>query len=154
MRDAGVGCYIWKRKELESYLFIDSMMSRVTGASTDHVSAILAEITESMYEDVLFDHVMAFKQDFPQHRGLSDSTIGERFAWLRELWRDPTQRLWRCPAKVVWTQLNHRLQKEKFEPISLERAMRSLRAHEVPDEMASLIRRVNRRLTMPTPTFR
>lgn len=143
---AGLGSHIWSRKELESYLLIDSLISRIAGASREYVAGVLAEITESMYEDVLFNHVSTFKQDFPDQRGQSDGTIGKRFMYLREVWKDPIQRLWRCPAKLVWADLNSRLQQDNHQPVSIGRAARSLRADEVPDEMASVVRRVNRRL--------
>ncbi len=142
----GLACHIWKRKELESYLLVPATIARVSGAELEEVELMLSDITESMYEDVLFEHMTAFKSDHPDKRGWSDSRIGKEFAWLREVWQSPTDRLWRCPAKTVWSQLNGRLQDANHNSASIERVVRSLRAAEVPDEMASFIRGINRRL--------
>jgi hypothetical protein len=148
LKATGIACHVWKHKELESYFLVPSTIARVSGAKLEEIEMFVTAISASMYEDVLFEYMTAFRQDYPDKRGWSDSKIGKELSWLRGLWQSPTDRLWRCPAKTVWSQLNGRLQDANYRAVSIERVVRSLRAAEVPDEMASFIRGINRRLTI------
>jgi len=146
MKTAGLECLVWERKELESYLLVPSALARVSGCSIHEIDALLAGITQNMYEDVLFQHMATAKQDFPEKRRLADQTIGKDFRWLKEAWKDPGARLWRCPPKDVLSELNGALQNRGKQAISVERLASSLRADDVPDEMKKVIHRVEKRL--------
>lgn len=146
MKSAGLECHFWERKELESYLLVPSLLARVVGVSITELEGLLNSITEAMYEDVLFQHTSSAKQDFPEKRKLAEQTVGREFRWLKDLWRDPLQRLWRCPAKEVLSELNLELQSQGRGAVSFAKLVNSLTADEVPDEMRSLIRRVDKRL--------
>jgi hypothetical protein len=148
---AKLGCHVWLRKEIESYFLHAGAMARAGTASEELMTQILATTTERMYEDVLFQFVAAAKQDQPENRHVADSTIAKRFIpWLRKLWTDPTQRLYRCPAKEVLSAVNQELAASGHKTLTFSAIIRRLRPQEVPDEMSNIIRSINRRL-MRTP---
>jgi predicted ATP-dependent endonuclease of OLD family len=146
MKSAGLECLVWERKELESYLLVPSALARASGCSVEDIDDLLAGITQNMYEDVLFQHMATVKQDFPDKRRLADHTLGKDFRWLKEAWKDPQVRLWRCSPKDVLSELNGALQDRGKKAISVERLAGALRADEVPDEMRKLIQRLEKRL--------
>ncbi len=145
---AGLGCHIWKRKEIESYFLHPGAMARATTASEEEIAASLARTTAGMYEDVIFQFVATAKQDNSGDRHLADSTIARRFIpWLRELWTDPAERLYRCPAKEVLSAVNTQLSATGHKTLTFNGIIRKLQPHDVPEEAVHLIRSINRRLT-------
>jgi energy-coupling factor transporter ATP-binding protein EcfA2 len=142
-----LACHIWMRKEIESYFLHAGAMARAGTATQEAMTRLLASTTEEMYEHILFQFVAAAKQDNPGERHLADATIGERFVpWLRELWSNPTDRLYRCPAKDVLSAVNRDLAAAGHRTLTFTGIIRQLQAHEVPEEMVDLIRSINRRL--------
>jgi hypothetical protein len=147
LRQWGVVGWVWERKELESYLLCPAAIARASGASAEEVSEVLAGITMPMYEEVLFQSVASWKQDFPDDRRLADATLAKRFVdRLRTAWEDPLERLWRCPAKECLSALNRELEERGARSVSVDGIVRKMEASDVPSELSELIRLVERKL--------
>lgn len=147
LREWGVVGWVWERKELESYLLSPPAIARVSGSSEEVISTLLAGITLPMYEEVLFQSVACWKQDFPEDRRLADATVAKKFVdQLRTAWEDPPERLWRCPAKECLSALNRLLEEHGARSVSFDGVVRQMQASDVPSELSDLIRLVERKL--------
>jgi AAA domain, putative AbiEii toxin, Type IV TA system len=148
LHEWGVALRVWERKELESYLLSPALIARVSGAAAEDVTSLLDHIAVPMYEEVLFQHVATWKQDFPEDRHLSDSQVAEKFGeYLSKAWEDPSGRLWRCPAKECLAALNRELERHDGKTVSFDVLVRQMRASEVPSEVVDLLRYVEKRLS-------
>lgn len=58
----GIGCHIWSRKEIESYLLVPSLLARVSGLALSEVSSILSDIAES-FRGKVFARALAAAQE-------------------------------------------------------------------------------------------
>ncbi len=146
----GVALHVWKRKEVESYLLSPPAIARASGVSEAEVNEALANITLPMYEEVLFQSIASWKQDFPDDRRLADTTVAKKFIEpLRKMWQDPLERLWRCPAKDCLSELNQVLVSREAGPISFDKLARQIRADEIPHELSEFMRFVERKLKPP-----
>lgn len=147
LREWGVAVWVWDRKELENYLVCPPAIARASGVSEADIAELLARITLPMYEEVLFQSVASWKQDFPDDRRLADATVAKRFIDpLRKAWADPIERLWRCPAKECLTALNRELAARDARPVSFDGVVRQMHVSDVPSELSDLIRFVERKL--------
>ena len=103
------------------------------------------------YEEVLFQAIASWKQDFPDDRRLADATIAKRFVEpLRKTWQDPLERLWRSPAKDCLSELNRVLALKEARTVSFDSVVRQMRASDIPQELSEFIRFVERKLKPQT----
>ncbi|MGD9675853.1 MAG: ATP-dependent endonuclease [Candidatus Bipolaricaulia bacterium] len=135
----GLGCHIWKRHELESYLLVPSVISRVAGISLEQAARLLAEGLEAVKEEA-FAGLFGTRCPPLRKEGLSDKTIAQRCqVELEERWRDLGTRLALCPGKEVLAEVNRLLQESGNKAVSPQRLSTSLEAYEVPAEMRSVL---------------
>ncbi len=147
----GVALHVWERKELESYLLCPPAIARASGVSEADITEDLANITLPKYEEVLFQAIASWKQDFPDDRRLADATIAKRFVEpLRKTWQDPLERLWRSPAKDCLSELNRVLALKEARTVSFDSVVRQMRASDIPQELSEFIRFVERKLKPQT----
>ena len=133
----GIHAHIWKRKELENYLFDPTALARVSNTSPSYISSQLASITDDMTEDVLAQ--FAEKRHFSSPSGSKDMarTVSETNTELRPRAEDPEWRLHRYPAKTILNALNKALQQAGHTTVSTKYLARQLRPSEIPDEMCN-----------------
>ena len=139
----GIHAYIWKRKELENYLFDPTALARVSNTSPSYISSQLASITDDMTEDVLAQ--FAEKRHFSSPSGSKDMarTVSETNTELRPRAEDPEWRLHKFPAKAILNALNKALQQAGHTTVSTKNLARQLRLSEIPDEMRTWLIEVN-----------
>lgn len=148
--EAGVNCHIWRRKELESYLLVPSLIARVSGASEDQISDLLAGAVHSLRAAVL----ARFLDDRQRTERSGDRhavTVHEEYLnefeqnWSRPEWAQNS-----CPAKDLLSSISGELQQRGFKAVSARQLSARIRAHEVPAEMRDVILEVESLLTSPS----
>jgi hypothetical protein len=63
---------------------------------------------------------------------------------LAAMWNDDAKRLAYCPAKELLSRINSQLQTSKFKAVSAYSLSKEIRRDEIPDEFATLLRRIER----------
>jgi len=148
LHDWGIAVKVWERRELESYFLSPTVIARASNIAANVIGSVLARITSAMYEEILFQHVALWKQDFPEDREVADQTVATKFVeYLSNAWNDQSEWLWRCPAKQCLSALNRELEQIGGKPVSFDGLVREIRATEVPPELSDLIRSLEKRLT-------
>jgi energy-coupling factor transporter ATP-binding protein EcfA2 len=144
LREAGVKCHVWKRKELESYFLETEAISRLSGAPVGFVeNALTAAADEN--ENYVFSQVMveALKR-FPRDQQAQAAADGR--GAFEELWREPTVRKFVAPPGRVIHGLNRRLADAGYKTVSVTAVAAGLSADEVPAEMVNFLDRVEETL--------
>lgn len=135
LRDVGVDCHVWARKELENYLLVPSAIARVSGADAEAITERLEEIAESQRTHVLArrsDAAQDYLVDASKHRVTVMEEAQEKF---ERFWESEDRRLELIPAKEALAALNTWLQGEGFKPVSGRAIAASMSADEIPTEM-------------------
>jgi predicted ATPase len=133
--EAGVKCHIWQRKELESYLLVPSLISRLSGAPEVEISKYLTDVVSSLKSFTLARYldVRTVAERSAERHAVS---VSEHYLKLFEsLWTDSEWALFMSPAKEVLSGLNRRLQEDNYKAVSARGLAARIRAHEVPSEM-------------------
>jgi predicted ATP-dependent endonuclease of OLD family len=141
--EVGIDAHVWARKELESYLLSPAVIARVSGATEEQIVDWLREVASGMGNDVfsrmLDDRIRAEKS--AQNHAVSITTaFKDEFDVL---WADEEFRLSVCPPKQVLSALNDRLQDRGFRAMSTVALARAHRKNEIPEEVATLLERIN-----------
>ena len=149
MRVAGVSCHIWRRKELESYLLIPSLISRCAGAPQEEVEELLLAAVEGLRNVVLaryLDYRTQHEMRADRHAVMVSEHYLEEFTrlWQGQDWARDV-----CPAKDVLSALNQSLQERGYKAVSARGLSARIRSHEVPAEMRDVILDVEGSLTSP-----
>ncbi len=139
----GVHAHVWRRKELENYLFDTTALARVSKSSPSYISSQLESITDDMTESVLAQ--FAEKRHFFSQSGKKGlaRTLRKTYTELRPLAMDPVWRLHRYPAKAILNDLNKTLQQAGHTTVSTKTLARQMRQSEIPEEMRTWLIEVN-----------
>jgi predicted ATPase len=147
LADAGVQAHVWQRKELESYLLEPSVLARISEIPEERVRELLAEESASFEHAVaarLLDERLRLEVDAKHHR----VTVTEQFQKeFSAMWKDPTSRRDRCPAKDLLSRLNQRIVTDQGQAVSVHAISKSLQMEEVASEMRDLIATVEQLLS-------
>ncbi len=152
--------HIHSRKEIENYLLIPDALdialkrrykerSKVSEKEIPEVSPvreILQEITEYLKNDLQAQYIAHRIKHFESIRShLDTSTITkETIEIFDKKWEDIDKRVEIVPGKRVFSDLNAFLQENYGFNLTPIMVMNSMRADEIPDDLASFIRRLNR----------
>lgn len=146
LKDVGVDCHVWNRKELENYLLVSSAIARVSGADAEVIIEKLEKISESQRTHVLArrnDAAQDYLVDRHKHRVTVMEEAQEKF---ERLWESEDRRLELVPAKETLAALNVWLQSEGFKPVSSRAIAASMTANEIPAEMAEFLEDLEARI--------
>lgn len=143
LENVGVTGHVWIRKELESYLIVPALISRVSGATESQIIEWLEEITLAMETEVFsraLQERISAEVDAHHHAVSITASFKQDFDLK---WESFEYRLISCPPKQIIARLNVRLHKEELRAISVAALARSIRVSEVPAEMSNLLTELN-----------
>jgi energy-coupling factor transporter ATP-binding protein EcfA2 len=139
---AGIVGHVWRRKELESYLLTAEPIARLAGVASETIEQILDEVASSM-EEYVFGQMLTERMQM--HKGLKTDLSVVTTEFKREFdaaWRNPEYRLYACPAKDVFSELNNRLQSMKARAVTVRALASAHRPYEIPSELIRVLRKV------------
>lgn len=140
LRNVGVGCHVWRRKELESYVLDDDAIARASGADASDVGTRIADLAEEQRESV-FARMLAERlvtEVDPQHHTVT-VTEAAREAF-DELWARADERLFRCDPKHLLRGLNQWLTDNGHRAVAARKLSAGMTLDEIPDEMTEALR--------------
>ena len=149
MRDRSVNVHVWRKKELESYLLIPAVFSRVSGAPVADVSEWLAAVSDSLSPRVEAQYVKLGIESKPKAEDLATAAaraIGE----FRLEWSDFEKRLAMCPAKDVISGVNDMLQANGWKTVNSRSLASNVKASELDAEMIQVLTDIEYLLSEPT----
>ena len=138
----GIGCHIWTRKEIESYLLVPSLLARVTGLPGDDVSALLDGVVDS-FRGKVFARALAAAEEArigpTTHRVNIIEEFEPNFA---DRWADAESRLGLVPPKEVMSQINAVIAERGGRPVSAAKLAKAARVGEISVEILSVFDRI------------
>jgi energy-coupling factor transporter ATP-binding protein EcfA2 len=143
----GIGCHIWKRKEIESYLLVPSLLARVSGLDHGDTSALLHDVVESFRGKVFARALAAAEEERAgptTHRVNVIEEFEPRFA---ASWADPALRMALVPPKEVMSQFNAAAVASGGRPVSAAKLAKAARVSEIDSEVASVFDRIEELLS-------
>jgi hypothetical protein len=137
-RAIGVGCHIWKRKEIESYLLNASAMARVGGLPAQEMEEAIEKIVDSFRGKVFARALAASEEERVGPRAHRVTIIEEFEPLFAANWSDPATRLSMVPPKEVLSGLNQSLAGKGFKSLSASKLARALKESEIDDEIKAV----------------
>jgi energy-coupling factor transporter ATP-binding protein EcfA2 len=138
----GIVGHIWRRKELESYLLTPEPIARITGVALEVIEQILDEVSSEM-EGYVFGQMLSERIQMHKGSGTDVSVVTTEFKREFDIaWRDSRYRLYACPAKEVFSDLNRRLQGMKARAVTVRALANAHRPYEIPTELVRVLRKV------------
>ena len=141
-RGIDVGCHIWKKKEIESYLLIPSLLARTSGLPVPSIESALTDIAEGLRGKVFARALAAVEEERVSPRMHRVNVIEEFEPVFARTWAVPDRRMGLVPPKEVLSQLNSRISSAGGKPVSTMRLAKSMRSSEINPEVHSLFDRV------------
>lgn len=149
----GVHAHVWRRKELESYLIVPTLIARVSGLGIDVVEEFVRDEIDSMRHFVSA-RCLAEKNSSTRSSNDHQVTVNERFMNdFDERWRDEAWRLSRVPAKEVLSRVNQKIQDVGGKAVSARVLSSRIRPDEVAQEMRDVISGIEDILNGSTDVF-
>jgi energy-coupling factor transporter ATP-binding protein EcfA2 len=139
--------HVWNRHELESYVLVPSALARVTEMAMDEMQRLLSDVTEELRSKVIAGLADSGYMERLDPKHMPAKIIADCEHRVAANWQDLDWRLSVCPAKEVLAGLNRRLQMAKKPTVSAYKVAVAMRREEVPTEMASILRRIDRLAT-------
>lgn len=138
----GIGCHIWSRKEIESYLLAPSLLARVSGLTHADASSVLGDVVES-FRGKVFARSLAAAEEERVGPNTHRVTIIEDFEPIfAEAWADPMLRLGLVPPKEVMSQFNLEAVARGGRPVSAAKLAKAARLGEIDAEVGSVLDRI------------
>ncbi|MEU7088512.1 ATP-dependent nuclease [Streptomyces achromogenes] len=138
-----IHAYVWRKKELESYLILPPVISRLSKCPEEIVREIISEKLALMKRGT-FSRLLSEKQNTDRASGKSIVTITENLMdEFEKEWRNEGYRLSHCPPKDLLSQLNGDLQDKGYKPVSFEAIAASVRADEIDEEMIAVLQMID-----------
>ncbi|GGO07060.1 hypothetical protein GCM10011574_20220 [Microbispora bryophytorum] len=143
LKDAGFQAHVWNRKELESYLLLPTVISRLSKCPTETVSTELDRIVAGM-EDPIFSRFFAEVQNEKRYNPRETVALHrEAQQEFRAKWGSLDFRYSNCPPKDVLAEMNRFLQGVGFKAVSFEGIAKNVKVEEVPEEMVQVLMEIN-----------
>ena len=138
----GIGCHVWNRKEIESYLLKPSLLARVSQLTGADMSTLLDQVVESFRGKVFARALAAVEEERVGPQMHRVNIIEEFEPVFAASWADPEGRLGLVPPKEVLSQLNSEIAARSGRTVSSAKLARAIRPAEVDDEVRSVFDRV------------
>ncbi len=140
---AKISAHIWHRKELESYLLNDAVISRQSGAPIGVIADQIDGITAAMGSDV-FGRMLSERLVSEVSAGNHQVNVSTNFKTEFDLdWKSIDFRRRFCPPKQVIAELNNFLQAKGHKAVSTRSLARAHRVGEIPTELGDLLREID-----------
>ncbi|MFD7412894.1 AAA family ATPase [Kitasatospora purpeofusca] len=136
--------HVWKKKELESYLILPAVISRLSGCSRVEVEGIVNQVTMEMRNGVT-SRLIAERLVSEKSTGRSVVSINEDV--LNEVergWGRDDYKLAICPPKEILSGVNRVLQGRGYKAASFLAIASSAGEYEIDPEMSSLLKEIDR----------
>ncbi len=147
LSDVGVHCHVWKRKELESYFLVPSVISRLSGAEITVTRSLLGEAVNEQKLDAQAQFLYRRQTDLvgkgAHAMDVTRAAIPEFDAW----WNDKDIRPGMVPPKKVFSSMNEKLADGGYKNVSVRAISNNMRAEEVVPEMRDLLLEIERAIT-------
>jgi energy-coupling factor transporter ATP-binding protein EcfA2 len=141
LREVGVEAHIWRKKELESYLLVPSLVSRLSGLPEEDVGEMLEAAAESL-EIAVESRVRAARLTEATKDRAQWVTVEEASAQeFRQRWK-ASDRVGMCPAKQVLRFLNRELQQRGAPTLGARRLSSEIAIEECDEEIVSVLMRI------------
>lgn len=140
--EIGVGCHIWQRKEIESYLLVPSLLARVSGHSLEVASEILATAVDSLRGRVFARALAAAEEELVGPTTHRVNIIEEFEPAFAEKWSHADVRLGMVPPKEVLSLFNAEAVRSGGRPAPAAKLSKAARVNEIAPEVASVFDRV------------
>jgi energy-coupling factor transporter ATP-binding protein EcfA2 len=145
--------HIHKRKEIENYLLIPSVLERVLEKAIrererrsqtvvdrgDSVRCILNRVTEQNKAEIQAQYVAKRSEFLKPNKQDSATIILETSNWFEEKWRDLDKRIEIVPGKQILGLLKHEIQNLYSVSITDIKIVDEFKIEEIPDDLACLI---------------
>jgi energy-coupling factor transporter ATP-binding protein EcfA2 len=138
-----VGCHVWHRKEIESYVFEPAAIARLTKAPVGEIAEVLRAAADQLETSVSTRQLaerLTTEVDAKHHQV---TVIENHEREFRELWSDAARRHHWCEAEDILGSLNSWLQARGLRTLSPRLLAGRMKRDEIPEEMAALIERAN-----------
>ena len=152
--DRGVRLHIWKRKEIENYLLDAGVIHRVIAGrmpgctlSIEQVEARMLQEAEALKNNVLdamADAYLALARD-----GAAGNANRKARARVDEAWRTKAGRLAIVSGKDLVSRMSAWVQETMGVSFGAGTLASAMFAHEVPQELAAVVRSIESRASMP-----
>ncbi|MGA9875159.1 MAG: AAA family ATPase [Solirubrobacteraceae bacterium] len=139
LRDVGVDCHVWLRKELESYLLEPAAIGRISGASTEDVRSALLRCAEYQKAAVFARQLAERTATEVSARRHAVNITESHQRDFDKAWRSVDERPYMCNAKALLAGLNQWLTSSGFRAVGADQLARRLTSDEVPEEMVEVI---------------
>ncbi len=136
---AGIGCHVWERNELESYLISSEVIARVSGASLPEVERLLERSAERQRYRAEAQYVANCSQDLPAGADLAGG-IEQAHIRFGSDWLTSQHRWHLVKAGEVISTLNGLLSASGWQTVSASSLAQSHRAGEIAPEMVQLLK--------------
>jgi AAA domain, putative AbiEii toxin, Type IV TA system len=137
----GIQCHIWQRKELESYLLVPSVIARLSGAPVADVETALVAAADQQREAVFARQLAERTRTEVDARRHAVEVTESHQREFEKRWTKVRERPHWCNAKELLGSLNNWLVAEDYKPVGADQIARKMRAHEIPHELAELLKR-------------
>ncbi|NEB41447.1 ATP-binding protein [Streptomyces sp. SID14515] len=143
LREAGIECHVWSKKELESYLISPTAIARISGCPLVEVERVMGEIMNSMQGDI-FARVNFERQSVERSGKNHEVNItAAALADFTPRWSKVEYRQSVCPPKEIMSQLNRHLQSNGYKGVSFDALAKRINQDEIPAEMLQVLHKIN-----------
>lgn len=142
----GIGCHIWSRKEIESYLLAPSLLTRVSGLGRADASSILRDVVESFRGKVFARSLAAAEEERVGPMTHRVNVIEDFEPQFAASWANSVRRLGLVPPKEVMSQFNAEAVARGGRPVSAVKLAKAARIAEIDAEVASVFDRIEQLL--------
>jgi energy-coupling factor transporter ATP-binding protein EcfA2 len=138
----GIGCHIWNRKEIESYLLVPSVLARVSGLPLTDVSSILSDVVDSFRGKVFARALAAAEEERVGPTSHRVNVIEEFEPQFAADWAELDRRLGLVPPKEVMSQFNAEAVARNGRPVSAAKLAKAARVGEIDAEIMGVFDRI------------
>jgi energy-coupling factor transporter ATP-binding protein EcfA2 len=138
----GIGCHVWSRKELESYLLVPPVMARLSGLEVEEVGPLLNNVVDFLRGKVFARALSAAEDDRvgpTKHRVNIIEDFEPEFATL---WADAGTRLALVPPKEVISRFNTEAVASGGRPVSAAKLAKAMKLGDIDPEVLSVFDRI------------
>jgi hypothetical protein len=134
----GVSAHVWTRKELESYLLVPAVVSRISGLPIETCKSLLTAAVDAQDATVEGNILSRLVKD---NKGLDITTIFARCRIiLNDLWTDFDSKIVVAPAKDVIAMLNSEIATMGGKTVSARKLAGEITVGEIDPEVVGLLR--------------